>query len=149
MSQPQICTLYRPALLLGNCIWRISLFLIERASLRSSADVVLLLLWPSVPYLLLAWLVGVIKTPWVLYGITVIVLGTDVLNGVAMLHPTGSTAGLAAVFLPLWQITVFLPGAIVLDWFIRWRHAGFRIRGKDRRLEEELDDDETEERSDE
>lgn len=63
-----------------------------------------------------------------LYSVTAIVVGTDVLTGVALLHPTRSTAGLAALFMPLWQILFILPGGVVLDLFVRWGYSGFRIR---------------------
>jgi len=120
--------LFRFALLLGNVVWRVCLFILDKASPHNSTDLVLMLLWPCVPYLLLAWLVAIIKTPWVLYSVTAIVVGTDVLTGTALLHPTRSTAGLAALFMPLWQILLILPAGLALDLFVRWGYNGFKIR---------------------
>jgi hypothetical protein len=130
MHSPKFRSLYRSVLLSGNGAWRICLFNLDDASLRNSTDVVLILLWPCVPYLLLTWLVGVIRTPWVLYVVTVIVIGTDVLTGMALLNPTRSTSGLAALFMPLWQILFILPGGVALDLFVRWGYNGFRLRRK-------------------
>ena len=103
------------------------------------------MLWPSVPYALLAWLVFLIKTPWILLGVTMCFLGMDALSSISMLQPTGSTAGLAAVFMPLWQLAIVLPGGIALDWILRWAYRGFPSRSRHHGLDEENYDSETEE----
>jgi hypothetical protein len=82
----------------------------------------------------------------VLIGTTIAVLGTDVQAGLSMLHPMRSTAAMAALFVPLWQILFIIPGGIALDWFVRWGYGGFCIRRRSSKcLDDDLDDDEVEE----
>jgi hypothetical protein len=145
MGSSQFRKWYRVALLLGNAAWRLLSFIFAGANWRELGQVTLLMLWPSVPYALLAWLVFLIKTPWILLGVTMCFLGLDVLSSMSMLQPTGSTAGLAAVFMPLWQLVIILPGGIALDWILRWAYRGFPLRSRDHGRDEETGDDEGEE----
>src|SRR5512142_2735653 len=124
---------YRIGLLSLIAVWRVLCFnMLPGTSLQNSGQAAVLLGWASLPYLLLAWVAVFIRTRWVLFGITTILLAVDVLSSVSMLHPVKSTAGLAALFVPLWQILAITPGAIVFDWFVRWGHSGFPIREKRR-----------------
>jgi hypothetical protein len=133
---------YRVSLLTGNGIWRVVFCVLGGADKDWLDNIGMLLLWPTLPYVVLAWSAVLVKTRWVLFVTTFVCLTIDVLNGMSMLHPVSSTAAVGALFVPIWQLLFIVPGGIAFDWILRWAYRGFRIRRQaDHSLDDEIDDD--------
>jgi hypothetical protein len=92
------------------------------ALLRTGGDPSLaFFLWPLAPYVL-CLVVAAVSASWIppLAGaITALLFDLNAHNAV-FVHPTSSTAGLALLFVPLWNLLVFSPLAMLAAWFILW-----------------------------
>ena len=82
-------------------------------------------LWPLTPYALCLVVAGVSisSIPAVAGALTALLFDLDAHNHV-FVHPTSSTAGLALLFVPLWNLLVFSPLAMLGTWLL------LRLRAK-------------------
>ena len=74
--------------------------------------------WSMAPYLLALGLLAA-APPFVLAGALVDILGADIATYLSVhVWPTGSTAGLAYLFMPFWNSVIFLPGGAFVGWIV-------------------------------
>ena len=86
------------------------------------------LLWSSMPYALCV-IVAALSTssiPAVAGAVTAFLFDLGAHNDV-FVHPTSSTAGLALLFVPLWNTLVFSPLAMFAAWSLRLRAGASEI----------------------
>jgi hypothetical protein len=122
---------YCAVLLSTAVVWRLIFVALSNASWRGVGELLLELLigviWPLLPYLLLAVLLVHIKTRGMLVVVTAVMIAMEAVEANAIWYPKGSTAALAMLFIPFWQLVIVVPGAALLDAFYRWGRGGFRL----------------------
>ena len=76
-------------------------------------------LWPLTPYIAGAFLWFVFKRPHATVGALLIPAFLDAGNFYSVfIHPTSSTAALGMLFVPLWNLLVFVPLGGAAGWWI-------------------------------
>jgi hypothetical protein len=76
-------------------------------------------LWALAPYIAGALLLGLLKRPHAAAGALLVPAIMDAGNFYSVfVHPMSSTAGLGMIFVPLWNLAVFVPLGGALGWWI-------------------------------
>jgi len=76
-------------------------------------------LWPLAPYALCLAVAAISKSsiPAGAGAVTALLFDINAHNAV-FVHPTSSTAGLALLFVPLWNLLIYAPLAMIIAWFL-------------------------------
>jgi len=81
-------------------------------------------LWPLTPYLAGAIMLFLFKRPHATAGALLIPAILDAGNYYSVfIHPTSSTAALGMLFVPLWNLLLFVPLGGAIGWWIGRRRA--------------------------
>lgn len=97
---------------------------VESAAGITSFDLALFI-WTLLPYCLAAWVAVRGTSPWpgFIAGVVAFLFDLFIFQSV-FLAPEGSTAALALLFAPLWNLVLFVPAALLIGrWAFRDRTA--------------------------